>query len=371
MFSEEYLYLIALKQCRNIGNSNLRKLLKHSGSAKKVWESTPKALQSIYGIGKNIIRDIGKKEFLIAAEKEIKFCEKHDIKIVSHTEDSYPKHLLNCDDAPAILFYKGYLNPDHNPVGIVGTRKLTPYGKHFIQDFLSELINTNICTISGLALGADTCVHEESLKNEIPTIAILAQSLKTIYPSSNKNLAKRILDNNGALISEYTSFDNISRENFLQRNRIIAGFAPHLIVVETAYGGGSMTTVNYANGYDRDVFALPGKITDQYSQGCNQLIAMNKAETIVDIKTLIQNLNIAIQPELFPKEEPKVELDADKKEHLLILEIITVEKSLSLDEIADKTNILHHKLLPILLDLELYGYIKCLSGRQYQINDQK
>lgn len=275
---------------------------------------------------------------------------------------------MNCDDAPVILFYKGNLNSDHNPVSIVGTRKLTSYGKQFIQDLLSELTNTKICTISGLALGADTCVHEESLKNEIPTIAVLAQSLKTIYPSSNKNLAKRILDNNGALISEYTSFDNISRENFLQRNRIIAGFAPHLIVVETAYGGGSMTTVNYANGYNRDVFALPGKITDQYSQGCNQLIAINKAEAIVDIKTLIQNLNITIQPELFPKEEPMIKLDPDKKEHQLILGIITQEKSISLDEIADKTNILHHKLLPILLDLEIYGYIKCLSGRLYQIN---
>lgn len=368
MFSEEYLYILALKQCKNIGNSNLRKLIKNIGSAKQVWESSPKNLQFIFGIGKNITQDIGKKEFLIAAEKEIKFCEKHDIKIVSQNEDSYPRQLLNCDDGPVILFYKGNLNSDHNPVSIVGTRKLTSYGKQFIQDILSELTNTKICTISGLALGADTCVHEESLKNEIPTIAVLAQSLKTIYPSSNKNLAKRILDNNGALISEYTSFDNISRENFLQRNRIIAGFAPHLIVVETAYGGGSMTTVNYANGYNRDVFALPGKITDQYSQGCNQLIAINKAEAIVDIKTLIQNLNITIQPELFPKEEPMIKLDPDKKEHQLILGIITQEKSISLDEIADKTNILHHKLLPILLDLEIYGYIKCLSGRLYQIN---
>lgn len=368
MFSEEQLYILALKQCKNIGNSSLRKLIKNIGSAKKVWESSQKSLHSIYGIGKNITQDIGKKEFLVTAEKEIKFCEKQEINIISQAEDLYPKHLLNCDDAPVILFYRGNLNSNLNPISIVGTRKVTPYGKQFIQDLLSQFITTNVCTISGLALGADTCVHEESLKNQIPTIAVLAQSLNTIYPASNKNLAKRILENNGALMTEYTSFDSIGRENFLQRNRIIAGFAPHLIVVETAYGGGSVTTVNYANNYNRDVFALPGKITDQHSQGCNQLIATNKAEAIVDVKTLIKNLDFALHQELFPEEEPKIKLDPDKKEHQLILEIISNSNSISLDEIAEKTDILHHKLLPILLDLEIYGHIKCLSGRQYIIN---
>ncbi|SHK27507.1 DNA-processing protein DprA [Epilithonimonas mollis] len=367
MTPQEYLYIIALKQCRNIGNSNLRKLIRHIGSAKEVWESHPRSLLSIHGIGRNITKEIGKKEFLAVAEKELKFCEKTDIKIISQDDHIFPKHLLNCDDAPVLLFYKGNLNPELDPISIVGTRKLTSYGKYFVQDLLSELSGTNTVTVSGLALGADTCVHEESLKNQIPTMAVLAQSLKTVYPSSNKTLAKKILESNGALISEYTSFDTISRENFLQRNRIIAGMSPHLVVVETAFGGGSVTTVNAANIYNRDVFALPGKITDTYSQGCNQLIATNKAETIVDVKTLIRNLNITLQPELFPEEPIKIVLDPSKHEHQKILDIIAAEKSISLDDIADKTNILHHKLLPILLDLELYGHIKCLSGRQYQI----
>lgn len=368
MFSEEYLYTIALRQCKNIGNANLKKLITHVGSAKEVWQSSPKNLQSIHGIGKNITKEIGKVEFLSKAEKELKFCEQKQIRIISQNEANFPKHLLDCDDAPALLFYKGCLNQDKNPLSIVGTRKVTSYGKHFVQDLLTELSSSNICTISGLAFGTDTTVHEESLKNQIPTIAILAQSLDTIYPAENKNLAKKILDNNGALISEYPSFESTSRENFLQRNRIIAGYSPYLIVVESAYGGGSMTTVNYANSYNRDVFALPGKISDIYSQGCNQLIAMNKAEAIVDIKTLIQHLNLNLQPELFPKEPPKVELGPDKKEHQQILDILTDGKPLSLDELADKTNILHHKLLPILLDLELYGHIRCLSGRQYLRN---
>ncbi len=368
MKSEEYLYILALKQCKNIGNINLKKLIKHIGSAKSVWQSSPKALISISGIGKSSIQNIGNKDLLLSAEKEMKFSEKHGIHIISQEDHLYPKHLLNCDDAPMILFYKGNLNHDCNPVSIVGTRKMTAYGKNFIQDLTSELCTSKVCTISGLALGADSCVHEESLKNEIPTIAILAQSLDKIYPASNKNLSNKILENNGALMTEYASFEGMAKENFLQRNRIIAGFSPHLIVVETAYGGGSVTTVTAANQYNRDVFALPGKITDIYSQGCNHLIANNKAESIIDIKTLVKNLNFTPQPELFPIEEKKITIDADKKDHHRILEIMTENKSISLDELAEKTDILHHKLLPILLDLEIYGYIKCLSGRLYQLN---
>ena len=368
MTSEEYLYILALKQCKNIGNINLKKLIKNIGSAKTVWQSSSKSLLSISGIGKNSIQNIGSKEFLLSSEKELKFCEKHNINIISQEDELYPKHLLNCDDAPMLLFYKGKLNNDLNPISIVGTRKLTAYGKHFIQDLTAELSSSKVCTISGLALGADSCVHEESLKHEIPTIAILAQSLDKIYPASNKNLAKKILESNGALVTEYASFEGMAKENFLQRNRIIAGFSPHLIVVETAYGGGSITTVTAANQYNRDIFALPGKITDTYSQGCNHLIANNKAESIVDVKTLIKNLDFTPQPELFPKEENRIEIDPEKKDHHKILEIITNNKSTSLDELAEKSEILHHKLLPILLDLEIFGYIKCLSGRQYQLN---
>ncbi|MDP9957221.1 DNA-processing protein DprA [Epilithonimonas hungarica] len=368
MTSEEYLYILALKQCKNIGNINLKKLIKNFGSAKKVWESSPRSLLSTSGIGKHTIQNIGNEDLLRIAEKEIALCKKQDIKIISQNDDLYPKHLLNCDDSPVLLFYKGNLNPDRNSISMVGTRKMTSYGKNFIQDLLSGLSNSKISTISGLALGVDSCVHEESLKNQIPTIAVLAQGLSTIYPAKNKALANKILENEGALVTEYASFEGMAKENFLQRNRIIAGFSPNLIVVETAYGGGSVTTVNFANQYNRDVYALPGKITDVFSQGCNQLISLNKAETIVDINTLIKNLNFLPQPELFPKEKQKVILDSDKKEHQMILDIIEDNESISLDDIAEKSGILHHKLLPILLDLEIYGHIKCLSGRQYLIN---
>ena len=367
MFPEDYLYILALRQCKNIGNANIRKFLNYLGSAKEVWESDKKTLLSINGIGKISVQDIGKKEILLNAEKELKLCEKQEISIICQNEKHYPKHLINCDDAPILLFCKGNPDNDLNHISIVGTRRLTMYGKHFVQDLMAELSASRVCTVSGLALGTDSCVHEESLRNRIPTIGVMAQSLDKIYPASNKNLAKNILENDGALITEYATFDGISKEYLLQRNRIIAGLSPQLIVVETAYGGGSVTTVTAANNYNRDVFALPGKITDTYSQGCNQLIAMNKAEAIVNIKTLVDNLNFSIQPELFPKEKQKIILDNAKAEHQKVLDIMITEKPVTLDEIAEKTGILHHKLLSILLDLEIYGFVQCLSGRQYQL----
>jgi len=369
MFTEDYLYILALRQCKNIGNANLRKLIQTRGSAKAVWESTKKSLQNISGIGAASVQDIGKKELLLKAEKELQLCDKKAIRIISQHDSDYPKHLTNCEDAPVLLFCKGHINNQANPISIVGTRKLTAYGKQFIQELLAELSGSNIATVSGLALGADTCVHEETLKNKLPTIAVMAQSLDKIYPSSNKNLIRKILDNGGAMISEYATFDGSSKEYFLQRNRIIAGFSPQLIVVETAYGGGSVTTVTAANNYNRDVYALPGKITDPYSQGCNHLIAANKAAAIVNVRSLIDTLNLGVQTELFPKEKAKIQLPADKQDHQKILDLLDDEQPYALDEIAEKTNILHHKLLPILLDLEIYGYIKCLSGRQYLRND--
>lgn len=369
MFTEDYLYILALRQCKNIGNTNLRKLIQTRGSAKAVWESTKKSLQNISGIGVASVRDIGKKELLLKAEKELQLCDKKAIRIISQHDSDYPKHLTNCEDAPVLLFCKGQINNQANPISIVGTRKLTAYGKQFIQELLAELSGSNIATVSGLALGADTCVHEETLKNKLPTIAVMAQSLDKIYPASNKNLIRKILDNGGAMISEYATFDGSSKEYFLQRNRIIAGFSPQLIVVETAYGGGSVTTVTAANNYNRDVYALPGKITDPYSQGCNHLIAANKAAAIVNVRSLIDSLNLGVQTELFPKEKAKIQLPADKQDHQKILDLLDDEQPYALDEIAEKTNILHHKLLPILLDLEIYGYIKCLSGRQYLRND--
>ncbi len=366
MFSEEHLYAIALRRCNLIGDINFHKLVSVAGSAKEVWELSKNKLNKIDGIGKKISLDIGNIEHLKFAENELKFCEKHNVKIRLRHLNELPKLLNECVDAPAILYQKGNFPENLQNISMVGTRNLTNYGKTFIQEFFKEINPNNVISVSGLALGADTEVHEQSLQNNIPTVAVLAHGFHLLYPTKNKKLSERILEGNGALITEFNSSHKPDRENFIQRNRIIAGLSATTIVVETAFGGGSISTVTFANNYNREVFALPGKITDKYSQGCNLVIAQNKANTISTIKSLIENLNLDAaagkMEELFPTSEIFLQLPEN---HQIILDIIIKNPQITLDEISQKSGILSFKILPILLDLEISGLVKSLSGRQY------
>lgn len=365
MFSEETLYSIALRKCPLVGDVIFRKLVSEIGSAKEVWEISKGGLQNIQGIGKKISAEIGKPEYLSFAENELKFCEKNNIGIKLRHLDELPKLLSECDDAPAILYQKGTIDAQKKPVSIVGTRNITNYGRQFILDFIASISTQNAVTVSGLALGADTDVHTESINNKIPTIGVLAHGFHTLYPAKNRQLSEKILEENGALITEFNSSQKPDRENFIQRNRIVAGLSPATIIVETAFGGGSVSTATFANGYNREVFALPGKITDKYSQGCNQLIFNNKAAAISTIKDLADALgfgNSEKNGELFPKSMVRPTLEGLQKD---IFSTVQSFPNISLDEISEKTGVAGYKILPVLLDLEISGYIKALSGRQY------
>lgn len=365
MFSEEVLYSIALRRCPLIGDLIFRKLVNEAGSAKEVWQLSKSGLKNIHGIGKKISHEIGNDEHLRFAEKELQFCEKNNIRILLRHQRELPFLLLECEDAPAILYQKGDFNQDLNPVSIVGTRNMSSYGRSFIQQFLDEIKNQNVVTVSGLALGVDTEVHEASLQNKIPTVAVLAHGFQVIYPSRNKRLADRILEENGVLFTEFNSTQKPDRENFIQRNRIIAGISPATVIVETAFGGGSISTANFAQQYNREVFALPGRISDKYSQGCNQLILQNRAATISTISALVEQLGFTEHlkiPSLFPEIKVKVQLPENQNN---VLNILDKSVPISLDEIAEKLGISTYKVLPDLLELEISGYIKALSGRQY------
>lgn len=366
MFSEETLYSIALRHCPLIGDIIFRKLVGEVGSAKEVWELSKSGLKDIYGIGKKISLEIGNPDHLKFAEKELNFCEKNHIKINLRHQNELPSLLHECEDAPAILYQKGNYDSAKKPVSIVGTRNITSYGKHFIQDFLADAKNKNIMTISGLALGVDTEVHQVSVENLIPTVAILAHGFHTLYPSKNKKLSEKILEENGVLFSEFNSSQKPDRENFIQRNRIIAGLSPATIVVETAFGGGSISTATFAINYNREVYALPGKISDKYSQGCNHLIYQNKAAVISTVNSLAEQLGFFNSKEetgqLFPSSEIRIQL-SETQQHLL--KSLDKNNPISLDELSEKIEIPTYKMLPDLLQLELSGYLKVLSGRQY------
>lgn len=368
MFTEEHLYAIALRRCALVGDINFHRLVRTAGSAAAVWSLPKRELAKAFGVGSKTLTEIGTKEPLEFAEKEIRFCEKNSISILLRHFPQYPPLLNETDDAPAIVYAKGNLDFSRKSLSIVGTRNITAYGKKFLEELFEELPSHNLASVSGLALGVDTAVHEFSLKHQIPTIAVLAHGFQTIYPSKNKALAHSILEQGGTLLTEFNSSQKPDRENFIQRNRIIAALSEATIVVETAFGGGSVSTVTFANNYNREVYALPGKITDKYSQGCNQLIAQLKARTISTVSGLIEELNLQCEPKtgiLFPRSEIKLLLSDDQQ---LVFKILEEHALLSLDELSEKTDLPSQKLLAILLQLELEGYIKTHSGKQYSLN---
>lgn len=365
MFSDEHLYAVALRRCALIGDILFHRLVQAVGSAKDVWSFPKKDLAHILGIGSRTVHEIGSRNHIEFAEQELRFCEKNNIKILLRHQRELPLLLAHCDDAPAILYMKGAV-PEHlKPVSIVGTRNITAYGKKFVEEFFRELPPKKVVSVSGLALGADTEVHIQSLQHHIPTIAVLAHGFHTLYPSKNRKLSEKILEEKGALLTEFNSSQKPDRENFIQRNRIIAGLSEATVVVETAFGGGSVSTVGFANGYNREVFALPGKISDKYSQGCNQLIYQNKSAAISTLSGLIADLGLsgtsAEMEELFPFSESVVQL-SDFQEK--ILECIRQTENACVDDIAQKLALPAYKILPEILELELAGKVKSTSGRQ-------
>lgn len=366
MYTEEHLYSIALRECSLIGDINFYKLVRTFGNAKNAWENTKKEYKKLEGFGSRMVSDIGNPGHLKFAEKELKFCESNKIKINLRHHHELPELLSECDDAPAILYQKGNFDNSKQKVSIVGTRNMTSYGKQFIQDFFEETKSCDYISVSGLALGVDKEVHEQSIHHQVSTVAVLAHGLHTLYPAKNKKLSEKILEEGGTLFTEFNSSRKPDRENFIQRNRIVAGISPSTIVVETAFGGGSISTATFANNYNREVYALPGKITEKQSQGCNHLIFQNKASAISTIKDLIDNLGFnnpkMKTEELFPRNEINIQLTENQE---LIFKIIYENPQISLDDLAHKTDLSSHKILPIILELELLGKVKSFSGRQF------
>jgi len=368
MYSEEHLYSIALRECNLIGDINFLKLINTFKSAKEAWHYAKKDVGRLDGIGRKTVSDIGNPDHLKFAEKELKFCENNHIRINLRHQGNLPGLLKECDDAPAILYQKGNFDHSLTAVSIVGTRNVTPYGQKFIQDFFEETQHSRYISVSGLALGADKEVHEQSLRYQIPTAGVLAHGFHLIYPSKNKNLSENIIENKGALFTEFNSSHKPGREHFIQRNRIIAGISPATLVVETAFGGGSISTATFANNYNRDVFALPGRITDKYSQGCNQLIFQNKATAVSTLKDLIDSLGFNKprdqMEELFPRSETHLSLTENQE---LVYSAIASSPHIGVDDLAAKISLPSHKILSIILELELLGKVKSFSGRQFMI----
>jgi DNA processing protein len=250
-------------------------------------------------------------------------------------------------------------------IGIVGTRNATEYGKHFCEQLVENMLEDDVLIVSGLAYGIDTCAHRASLKNGIPTIGVLGHGLDRIYPAVNRSLAQRMLDH-GGLLTEFMSQTNPDRENFPKRNRIVAGMIDALIVVESAKKGGALITADIANSYSRDVFAVPGRVGDPYSEGCNFLIRTNRAAMIEDV----QNLRYIMgwdRKEKISSAQTRLFRDFSADEQTLI-DLFNDKKECDIDDMMLKSGFPASKLAVLLLNLEFDGVLVALPGKRYKIN---
>ncbi len=363
--NEELLHVLALLNTDGIGDVLAKKMIAHFGSATAVFSQRKQNLLKISGIGSSIIFALANTANFKRAEKEIEFINANDIHYFYFKDANYPTYLKHCFDAPVLLFQKGTINLKHQKIiSIVGTRQMTNYGKSALDELFQGIKEYNPIIVSGLAYGVDIQAHKLALKHNLQTIAVLAHGLDRIYPTVHKKYATQILEN-GGLLSDFWSGTNPDRENFVKRNRIVAGLSQATIVVESAEKGGSLITADIANSYNRDVFAIPGRITDAYSRGCNQLIKTNRAAMLTSARDLAYILNWEkdtetkkiIQKELF------LELSNSEKE---VYNYLLKEGKQQLDIIALHCNLPIYKIATLLLNLELKGVIKPLPGKIFE-----
>lgn len=362
--TEQKLYEIALTLIPYIGVVNGKKLVAYCGGAEAVFCENKNALRQISGIHENIIKGIDSKDVMIRAEEEMMFIEKNGIKPLFYLDKDYPKRLQHCHDSPMMLYYKG--NADLNAektVGIVGTRNITDYGRYVVEKLIEDLATDNVMIISGLAYGVDAAAHRAALKYDLATVGVLGHGMQTIYPAENRKLSTNMIEK-GGILTEFVSGTKPDRENFPQRNRIVAGMVDCLVVIESALKGGAMITAEIANSYDREVFAMPGRVGDIYSEGCNQLIKTNKANLLVNAADIRYVMRWDVDTKVVAKQMRLFrDFSEDEKK---VMDVFAENNVIHIDDIIIGTDLSPSKIASILLSLEFDGVLTALPGKRYQ-----
>ena len=363
------LHQVALTFLKNIGPTLSKSLIAHFGDAEKAF-TVPKAkLLRVPGIGEKTLALIDRESALVRAEAELKFIEKNNIDVIFYTDGTYPKRLKHCLDSPLLLYAKGNanLNP-HKVISIVGTRNATEYGKQLCRQLVAELQQYPVLIVSGLALGIDVAAHKECIKMDIPTVGVLGHGLDRIYPSQNRATADKMLEN-GGLLTEFPSGTLPGRENFPQRNRIVAGIADATVIIEASIKGGALITAEIANSYNRDVFAFPGKINDEFSEGCNFLIRNNKAQLLTCMADLAFSLGWEKEDGTKPAtEQYTLPIDLSDEEKLVFDIIRSYPNPVAIDDLVIKSKMQVSQLAMNLLNMEMQGFIRSLPGKTYTVN---
>ncbi len=364
MEASELFYTLALLKVEGVGDIMAKKLMNHCGSAEAVFKTKTQQLAAIDGVGTMLLKNLKDQSVFDKANKELEFIQNNSINVSYFQNENYPDKLKHCVDAPVLLFTAGNIDlKNRKIISIVGTRQITSYGTEFCKKLIEDLTPINPVIVSGFAYGVDIVAHQLAMENNLQTIGVLAHGLNQIYPKNHKKYMAK-MEQNGGFMTEFWSSSNPDKENFVKRNRIVAGMAEATIVIESAERGGSLITANMANDYNRDVFAVPGRTTDKYSTGCNNLIKTQKANVLTSAADLVYMLNWDI------KEEPKavqkqlfVSLDNDEQK---IYDYLLKSGKELMDIIALECEFPIYRVSSILLNMELKGVIRPLPGKLFE-----
>ena len=374
MIDENLKYKIGITLIKGIGCNLSKSLIAYVGSVEGVFKEKQQNLAKIPGIGeilsREIVTQINSQGVLKRAEQEIEFILKNKILTTYFTDRDYPYRLKECPDSPIMIYSIGpcSLN-DGKFVGIVGTRNATETGKENCKKLISDLARVlpNTVIVSGLAYGIDICAHKTALESGLPTIGVIGHGLDRMYPEVHRPVAVKMVQD-GALLTEYLSQTNPDKQNFVQRNRIIAGLCDAIVVVESGIKGGALITAEIANEYNRDVFAFPGRVTDEWSAGCNALIKNNKASLIESSDDILRFMNWEKQNSTkAPNVQTALFLDLSDEEKEIITTLRQNPDGIQFNELAIQLEKPISKTSSLLLDMEFKGLVRCLPGNVYRI----
>lgn len=366
MTENNLLYNLALQHVPNIGDITAKRLINHCGSAEAVLKEKKQNLSKIDGIGSVILEHLFKPHHLKEAEKEVLFIKENNIEVLYFEDDNYPEKLKHCIDGPMVLFQSGTINlKQQHIISIVGTRKITTSGIAFCEDLIEKLAIYNPVIVSGFAYGTDITAHKAAIKHKLQTIGCLAHGLNQIYPAVHKKYMVDV-EKNGGFYTDFWSTDVFDRNNFLKRNRIIAGLSEATIVIESAEKGGSLVTADIAHSYNRDVFAVPGRTTDLQSIGCNNLIKHQKAHMLTTPLDVPYILGWKLEDDKKPVIQKQLFVELDETEKIIYNYLKENNKQL-LDVIAIECNLPVFKIAGVLLNMELKGVIRPLPGKLFEV----
>jgi len=367
MSGTSLVHRIALGMIPGVGDITARKLVSYAGSPEAVFSESHRSLTRIPGVGESLAKAISGRIYIGAAEKEAEFVAKHQIKVFFYLDDDYPYRLRQCEDSPVTFYYKG--NADLNSIrmlSVVGTRNATQRGKELCRKIIAGLAThfPGLVIVSGLAYGIDITAHKAAMENGLPTVAVLGHGLKTIYPSLHTGTARSMVAN-GGLVTDFFSDTLPERNNFIRRNRIIAGISDATLIIESGIKGGALITADIAASYNRDVMAVPGRTDDQWSAGCNALIKCNKAslvERFEDIEYLL-----GWKPAAMAAPEQKVIFAEMTENEKKAYDSLRENGDMTLDQLALALEIPVYRLSTTLLQMELAGLITPCPGSIYRI----